>query len=173
MKNVTLPLEQKVLRELKAGQKLLLSGPLYTARDEVHRILFNIIRNGRKPPFPLRGCTLYYAGPTPAPPHRVIGACGPTTSARMDRYTPALLKAGVRAMIGKGRRGSHVKDAIKKYQAVYFLAPAGCGALLSERIYSCRLVAYRHLGPEAVYELTVKDFPVIVGVDSKGDSIYR
>ena len=173
MRRLNLPLKDKDIRSLKAGESLLLSGKLYTARDAVHKILSGLLRNRKKLPISLKGIAVYYAGPTPAPPGRVIGSCGPTTSARMDAFTPVLLKAGVKAMIGKGRRSKVVKEAIKKYKAVYFLAPAGCGALLSERIKKRRIAAYKNLGPEAIYELEVKDFPAIVGIDSKGRDIFE
>ena len=173
MKRLNLPLRDKDIRRLKAGQSLLLSGRLYTARDAVHKILANLLKNRKKPPISLKGITIYYTGPAPAPPRRVIGSCGPTTSARMDVFTPPLLRAGVKAMIGKGRRSKTVKEAIKKYRAVYLLAPAGCGALLSGRIAQKKLIAYKNLGPEAIYELKVKDFPVIVGIDSKGKDVFK
>ena len=172
MRKLNLPLRAKDISSLKAGQNLLLSGKLYTARDAVHKILANLLKNRKKPPISLKGITIYYTGPTPAPPRRVIGSCGPTTSARMDVFTPLLLKAGVKAMIGKGRRNKIVKEAIKKYKAVYLLAPAGCGALLSGRIKRRRIAAYKNLGPEAIYELEVKDFPAIVGIDSKGRDVF-
>lgn len=173
MKKINLPLKEKEISKLKAGQSLLLSGKVYTARDAVHKILVDLLKNKRKLPISIKGIAIYYAGPTPAPSHRVIGSCGPTTSARMDEFTPMLLKAGVKVMIGKGRRSKEVKDAMKKYRAVYFLAPAGCGALLSKKIIRKRIVAYKRLGPEAIYELEVKDFPVIVGVDSRGKDIFE
>jgi len=173
MKSLKLPLKDSDIRSLKAGESLLLSGKIYTARDAVHKILVGLIKNKRRLLISLRGITIYYCGPTPAPPGRVIGSCGPTTSARMDAFTPILLKTGVKAMIGKGRRSKYVKEAIKKYRAVYFLAPAGCGALLSRRVKKKRLVAYEDLGPEAIYELEVENFPVIVGIDSKGKDIFE
>ena len=172
-KRLKLPLGDKDIHNLKGGESLLLSGKLYTARDAVHKILVNLIKNKKKLPIPIKGVTIYYTGPAPHPPRKVIGSCGPTTSARMDVFTPALLRAGVRAMIGKGRRSKAVKEAIKKYKAVYFLAPAGCGALLSRKITKRKLVAYKNLGPEAIYELKVKDFPVIVGIDSKGKDVFK
>ena len=173
MKRLNLPLTDKDMRSLKAGQNLLLSGKVYTARDAVHKILADLLKNKRRPPIHLKGITIYYTGPIPAPPKKIIGSCGPTTSARMDVFTPMLLKAGVKAMIGKGRRSKKVKDAIKRYKAVYFLAPAGCGALLSKRIIKKKLIAYKRLGPEAIYELEVKDFPAIVGIDSKGKDVFK
>ena len=173
MKRLNLPLADKEIRALKAGQALFLSGRVYTDRDAAHKALAGLLKNKRKPPMPLRGATIYYAGPTPAPPRRTIGSCGPTTSARMDIFTPALLKAGVKAMIGKGRRSKKAKDAIRRHKAVYFLAPAGCGALLSKKVKRKSLIAYRELGPEAIYELEVEDFPVIVGIDTKGRDVFK
>ena len=173
MKNLNLPLTDKEIKNLKAGQNLLLSGKVYTARDAAHKILVGLIENKKKPPVSIRGIVIYYAGPAPAPPRKIIGSCGPTTSRRMDTFTPILLKAGMKGMIGKGRRGKKVKEAIKKYKAVYFLAPAGCGALLSKKIIRKKLRAYGKLGPEAIYELKIKDFPVIVGIDSKGRDVFK
>lgn len=173
MKSLTLPLKDSEIRSLKAGESLLLSGKVYTARDAVHKKLTDLLKDRRRTPISLRGIAIYYAGPTPSPSGRIIGSCGPTTSARMDMFTPILLRSGVKAMIGKGRRSKKVKDAIKKYRAVYFLAPAGCGALLSRRITKKRAAAYKNLGPEAIYELEIRDFPVIVGIDSKGRDIFK
>ena len=173
MKKLHLPLTDKEIRRLKAGDSVLLSGALYTARDAVHKILSGLIKNRKKLPIPLEGAVIYYTGPTPARKGRAVGACGPTTSARMDEFTPPLLAAGMRAMIGKGRRSEAVRQAIKKYGAVYFLAPAGCGALISEKVTSARLTAYRGLGPEAVYRFEVKDFPVVVGIDANGRDIFK
>ena len=172
MRKLNLPLSDKEIQSLKMGQSLLLSGRVYTARDAVHKILTGLLKNKKRPPIQLKGAALYYAGPAPASPQRVIGSCGPTTSARMDGFTPILLKAGAKTMIGKGRRSEKVKEAIKKYKAVYLLAPAGCGALLSKKITKKKLIAYKKLGPEAIYELELKDFPVIVGIDSKGKDIF-
>ena len=139
MKNLKLPINDMDIRRLKAGESLVLSGRLYTARDAAHKILAELLKDGKKTPVSLKRATIYYAGPAPAPPGRAIGSCGPTTSARMDGFTPALLKAGVKVMIGKGRRGKAVKEAIKKHKAVYFLAPSGCGALLSKKIIQVNL----------------------------------
>ncbi len=171
MRRLDLPLKNRDMRSLKAGQRLLLSGTVYTARDAAHKILVGLLKSRKRPPIPLKGIAVYYAGPTPARPGRVIGSCGPTTSSRMDGFTPALLKAGVKIMIGKGRRSAKVKEAIKRYKAVYFLAPAGCGALLSKKITKKKAVAYKDLGPEAIYKLEVEDFPVIVGIDPKGRDV--
>jgi len=157
---------------LKIGDEVLITAVIYTARDQAHKRLAEAIRQGRKLPMDLKGATIYYCGPTKTPKGKVIGSCGPTTSARMDEFTPALLKAGLKGMIGKGNRSKEVIAAIKKYQAVYFLTYAGCGALLSRYVKSTKLVAYKDLGPEAIYKLEVKDFPLIVGIDSKGKNIY-
>jgi len=150
----------------------LLSGIIYTARDQAHKRLVEAIKKGNKLPIDVKGQVIYYCGPTRTPKGKIIGSCGPTTSSRMDEFTPALLKKGVLAMIGKGRRSQRVIYAIKKYKAVYFLTYAGCGALLSKYIKNAGPVAYKDLGPEAIYKLEARDFPVIVGVDTKGRSIY-
>ena len=160
------------LNKLKAGNEILLSGVIYTARDQAHKRLIETLARGRKPPINLKGKIIYYCGPTRTPKGKVIGSCGPTTSSRMDEFTPALLKEGISGMIGKGERSGEVRQAIKKYKGVYFLTHAGCGALLSRFITSKTLVAYKDLGPEAIYQLTVKDFPLIVAIDAKGRSIY-
>ncbi len=159
-------------QNLKAGDEVFLSGIIYTARDQAHRRLAGAIRQGRKLPFDLKGRIIYYCGPTKTPKGKIIGSCGPTTSSRMDEFTPVLLKAGLKGMIGKGRRCEEVIKAIKKYKGVYFLTYAGCGALLAGYVKSSRPIAYEDLGPEAVYELKVKDFPLIVAIDAKGRSIY-
>ncbi|MBI5144930.1 MAG: fumarate hydratase C-terminal domain-containing protein, partial [Candidatus Omnitrophica bacterium] len=130
------------------------------------------LKKDGKLPIDLKGSIIYYCGPTKTPKGKVIGSCGPTTSSRMDEFTPALLRAGLKGMIGKGRRAKEVIAAMKKYKAVYFLAYAGCGALLAKYVKNARVVAYRDLGPEAIYALAVKNFPLIVGIDSRGRSIY-
>lgn len=160
------------MRNLKVGNKLLFSGTVYTARDQAHKRLVEAIRKRKKLPIDLKGVVIYYCGPTKTPKGKVIGACGPTTSSRMDEFTPALLKAGVKALIGKGNRSEEVRRAIKKYQAIYFLTYAGCAALLSMYVKKAEPVAYKDLGPEAIYRLEVKGFPLIVGIDSKGRNIY-
>lgn len=159
--------------EARAGDICLLSGTIYTARDQAHKRLAEAIQQRKKLPFDLKGKIIYYCGPTKTPKGKKIGSCGPTTSSRMDEFTPILLKAGVSGMIGKGRRSKEVIKAIKKYKGVYFLTYAGCGALLSKYVRRCKLVAYKDLGPESIYRLEVKDFPLIVAVDSKGRSIYK
>ncbi|MDP2941451.1 MAG: FumA C-terminus/TtdB family hydratase beta subunit [Candidatus Omnitrophota bacterium] len=161
------------LRNLKAGDNFIFSGVIYTARDQAHKRLCEAIKKGKKIPIDLKGAIIYYCGPTKTPKGKIIGSCGPTTSARMDEFTPLLLQAGVAAMIGKGRRSPEARAALKKYKAVYFLTYAGCGALLARFVKKARPVAYRDLGPEAIYKLTVEDFPLIVGIDSKGRDIYQ
>ena len=149
-----------------------MTGVIYTARDQAHKRLAEAMNKNQKTPVDLKGRIIYYCGPAPTPRGKIIGSSGPTTSSRMDEFTPALLKKGVLATIGKGRRSQQVIQAMRKYQAVYFLTYAGCGALLSKYIKSAEPVAYKDLGPEAIYKLEVRDFPVIVGVDTKGRSIY-
>lgn len=155
------------LSRLRAGQEVLFSGSVYTLRDQAHKRLLDEIRK-KKTPFDLRGQVIYYCGPTKTPAGKIIGSCGPTTSRRMDPFSPALLKRGIKAMIGKGGRSQEVIDAIRKHKAIYFLAPAGCGALLATKVKKTTPIAYADLGPEAVYKYEVDDFPLIVGIDSKG-----
>ncbi|MBN1871273.1 MAG: fumarate hydratase C-terminal domain-containing protein [Candidatus Omnitrophica bacterium] len=173
MKRLKLPFTDREIKSLKAGEEFLLSGTVYTARDTVHKILTKLLKDGKRPPIPLKDKAIYYTGPTPPPPGKVIGSCGPTTSARMDVFTPMLLENGLRVMIGKGGRSKAVKESIKKHKALYLLAPAGCGALLSKKIKKMTLVAYKDLGPEAIYELLLSDFPVIVGIDARGNDIFK
>ncbi len=172
MKRITTPLDRKVIASLKAGEEVLLSGVIYTARDQAHKRMVGMIKARKKLPIELKGKVIYYCGPTPAASGKVIGSCGPTTSGRMDRFTGAILDAGVTGLIGKGRRSPEVVHAIKKNKAVYFLAPAGCGAYISTKVLKNKAVAFKDLGPEAIYELTVKDMPLVVGVDAMGRDVY-
>ena len=172
MKRINTPLTKSEIERLKVGEEILLSGIIYTARDQAHKRLVEAINKNKKTPIDLKDQIIYYCGPTPAPRGKIIGSCGPTTSSRMDEFTPALLKKGVLAMIGKGKRSKQVVQAIKKYKAVYFLTYAGCGALLSKYVKKNESAAYKDLGPEAIYKLEVEDFPVIVGIDTRGRSIY-
>jgi len=160
------------IRNLKAGDTVSFSGIIYTARDQAHRRLKDIIDRDGTTPFDLKGKIIYYCGPTQTPKGKIIGSCGPTTSSRMDDFIKPLLKKGLLGMIGKGRRKEEAKNLIRKYKAVYFLAPSGCGALLSKKVLYKKLVAFSDLGSEAVYKLKIKDFPLIVGIDSKGKDIY-
>ncbi|MFH1190317.1 MAG: FumA C-terminus/TtdB family hydratase beta subunit [Candidatus Omnitrophota bacterium] len=171
-KRITAPVERHALKALKAGDEVLLSGIIYTARDAAHKRFSDMIRLGKRIPLDLKGAVIYYAGPTPPRPGRVIGSCGPTTSSRMDAFTPALLKLGLAAMIGKGDRSAEVRKAVRKHAAAYFLATGGIGALLSAKVISAEAILFKDLGPEAVYRLEVKDFPLIVGIDPKGKDIY-
>jgi len=161
------------LAKLKAGDEVLFSGIIYTCRDQAHKRLAEALKQGKKLPLSLKGAIIYYCGPAKAPKGKVIGSCGPTTSSRMDEFTPILLKAGLSAMIGKGSRSKEVAKAIKKHRAVYFLTFAGCGALLAQRVKKVTPVAYRDLGPEAILKLEVKDFPLIVAIDYLGNNIYK
>jgi len=161
------------MQNLKVGQEIRFSGVIYTARDQAHKRLVEAIKAGKKLPINLKGAVIYYCGPTKTPKGKIIGSCGPTTSSRMDDFTPALLKAGLLAMIGKGARSKEVIAAIKKHKAVYFLVYAGCGALISKYVKKATPVAYQELGPEAIYKLEVRDLPLIVGIDCSGRSIYK
>ena len=169
---ITAPLSRDALKNLRAGDKVSISGTVYTARDAAHKKLVELLRAGKPLPFPLEGALVYYAGPTPAPPGRVIGSVGPTTSYRMDAYAPELLDAGILGMMGKGDRSKEVEDAIIRNGAVYFCAIGGLGALLASRVLSSEVVAFEELGPEAVRRLAVEDFPAYVALDSRGGRWY-
>jgi len=160
------------INTLKAGQEIILSGTIYTARDQAHKRLTETIKSGRRLPIELKGAIIYYCGPTQTPKGKIIGSCGPTTSSRMDAFTPLLLAKGLKVMIGKGARSKEVKEAIKKYKGIYFVTYAGCGALLSKFVKKAKIAAYSDLGPEAILKLEVKDFPLIVAIDANGRSIY-
>ena len=162
MKKIYLPLTKDIIKTLKQGEMVLLSGPVLTARDAAHKRLADALKSGRKIPVSLKGETIYYTGPTPKKRGKVIGSCGPTTSSRMDPFTILLLKRGLIGMIGKGERSKEVILAIKKYGAVYFITIGGAGAYLSEKVKSAKVIAYKDLGPEAIYRLEIQDFPVIV-----------
>jgi len=161
---LTLPLSDEDIASLKAGDKVLLSGTLYTVRDMAHRRLAEFLQDKRSLPFDLKDAAILYAGPSPAKPGQLCGAIGPTTSERMDRYTPALLAAGVKVLIGKGMRSSEVIHALKTHKAVYLVAVGGAAALLSQTVLSCETCCWEDLGPEAVYRLEVKDFPCYVSI---------
>ena len=164
MKKIYLPLTKEIIKTLRPREIVLLSGSILTARDAAHKRLFDALKSGKKIPVSLKGETIYYVGPTPPKPGRVIGSCVPTTSARMDPFTPILLKHGLIAMIGKGERSKEVISAIKKHGAVYFITIGGAGAYLSEKIKSAEVIAYKDLGPEAIYRLQIEDFPAIVNI---------
>jgi fumarate hydratase subunit beta len=172
MIKITTPLNQKQILNLKAGDEVLLTGVIYTARDQAHKRMCDLLAKGRKLPFDLKGQVIYYCGPTQTPLGKIIGSCGPTTSRRMDEFTLPLLKNGLAAMIGKGNRSREVLQAIKKYRGIYFITYAGCGALLSKYIHKAEVIGFSDLGPEAIRRLEVKDFPLIVAIDCKGDNIF-
>lgn len=169
---IALPLDDAMIAELRAGDSVLLSGTIYTARDSAHRRMVELLDQGEPLPFDINGQTVYYMGPSPAVPGKVIGAAGPTTSGRMDFFTPKLLEAGLKGMIGKGMRSDSVKEAMKRYGAVYFAATGGAGALISKSIKKAEVIAWEDLGTEAVRRLEVENLPVTVAIDSCGGDIY-
>jgi fumarate hydratase subunit beta len=166
------PLSDKDLEKLKIGDRVLISGIVYTGRDAAHKRLFDLVQAGKDLPFDIRGQVIYYVGPTPSKPGQVFGAAGPTTSYRMDAYSPSLIAKGLKGMIGKGMRSEAVKEAMKKHKAVYFAATGGAGALLAKRVKKAEVVAYEDLGPEAIRRLEVEDFPVVVVNDIHGNDLY-
>ncbi len=170
---INAPLSRDAIPNLKAGDHCLITGTIYTARDAAHKRLFELIESGNPLPINLEDAIIYYVGPTPSKPEQVIGSAGPTTAYRMDAYAPKLIEQGVTAMIGKGKRGTDVIESMKKYGAVYFAAIGGCGALLSKCVESSEIVCYEDLGAEAIRKLYVRDFPVIVAIDSEGNNLYE
>ncbi len=172
MKHITLPIQPQELAQLNAGEHLLLSGPVYTARDAAHKRMVACLEQGEPLPFDLKGSAVYYVGPCPAKPGDPVGSCGPTTSGRVDPLTPPLLRNGLRVMIGKGDRSSPVRDAMLACGAVYLAAIGGAAAVYAAHVRDCRVVAYGDLGTEAVHLMQLEDFPVIVAIDSRGKSIY-
>jgi len=171
--NIESPLDEETVKKLKAGDQVFISGVIYTARDAAHKRLVEALDKGEKLPFDLTNQTVYYMGPSPAKPGQVIGSAGPTTSGRMDSYAPRLMAAGLKGMIGKGNRSQAVKDAIKKYKAVYFAAIGGAGALISKSIKRAEVIAYEDLGAEAIRRLEVENFPVTVINDIYGGDLYE
>jgi fumarate hydratase subunit beta len=169
---ITPPLTDEVVAGLRAGDRLLITGKLYTARDAAHKRLVELIDRGAPLPLELQGQIIYFTGPTPPKPGEVIGSAGPTTSGRMDAYSPKLTALGLKGMIGKGSRNEAVREALKRDKAVYMAATGGAGALLAQRIVSAKVIAYEELGPEAIRELEVKDFPVVVANDMYGGDLY-
>lgn len=158
---------------IAAGDRVLLSGTVFTARDAAHKRIFSLIESGEKLPFPIDGAAIYYAGPTPAPPHMAIGSCGPTTSSRMDVYTPTLLDAGLVCMIGKGQRSEEVVNSIIKNKAIYLCSVGGAGALAAEHITNCEEIAFKDLGCESIKKLQFDNFPLICAIDSHGVSLFK
>ena len=173
VKRVTLPLTDETLAGLKAGDNVLLTGVMYVGRDAAHKRMIEALEQGKPLPFDIRGQTIYFMGPSPARPGQPIGSAGPTTSGRMDAYSPRLIAEGLKGMIGKGMRSQEVKDAMKKYKAVYMAAIGGAGALISKSIKKSEVTAYEELGAEAVRRLEVKDFPVTVVNDIYGGDLYQ
>ena len=173
VKKIISPISADVIESLKAGDQALISGVIYVGRDAAHKRLVEALDKGEQLPFGIKGQTIYYMGPSPTKPGHVIGSAGPTTSGRMDAYTPRLLTAGLKAMIGKGSRSDKVKEAIKEHKAVYFAATGGAAALIARAITKSEIVAYGELGPEALLRLEVKDFPAVVINDSKGGDLYQ
>lgn len=171
--SLEIPATKHQIAALRAGDRVLLSGTMYTARDAAHKRMTDALDRGEPLPFPVEGAFIYYAGPSPAKPGQVIGAAGPTTSYRMDEFAPRLLDIGLMAMIGKGDRSPQVMEAIKRNGAVYFAAVGGAGALIAKSVQRVETIAYQDLGAEAITKLTVKDFPVIVAIDSQGNDLYK
>ena len=172
-KKIMLPLTDETLKDLKAGDKVLLNGVIYVGRDAAHKRIVEALEQGKPLPFDLRGQTIYFMGPSPARPGQPIGSAGPTTSGRMDSYSPRLIAEGLKGMIGKGMRSQAVKDAMKQYKAVYFGAIGGAGALISKSIKKSEVIAYEELGAEAVRRLEVEDFPATVVNDIYGGDLYQ
>lgn len=170
---ITTPLNDEIVEKLRIGQRISINGVIYTGRDAAHKKLVDLLEQGKELPLDLKGQVIYYVGPSPTKPGQIIGSAGPTTSGRMDVYTPRLLALGLKGMIGKGKRLPEVINAIKQHKAVYFAAVGGAAAVISKCIKSCRVLAYPELGPEAIHELVVENFPVIVVNDTLGDDLYE
>ena len=171
--NIESPVSDDVIKSLSCGDYVLITGTIYSARDAAHKRMFEALEKGEELPFDIKGMTVYYMGPTPARDGRPIGSAGPTTSGRMDKYTPLLLDSGIKVMIGKGKRSDKVIEAMKRNNCLYLAAVGGAGALLSKSITSSEVIAYDDLGTEAVRKMEVKDFPAIVAIDCTGKCIYR
>lgn len=171
--NIKAPLDEDTLKKLRSGDQVFITGVIYVGRDAAHKRIVEALDQGKEPPFDLKGQTIYYMGPAPAKPGNAIGSAGPTTSGRMDAYSPRLMAEGLKGMIGKGFRSPAVKDAIKQYGAVYMAAVGGAGALISKSIKKAEIVAYEELGAEAVRRLEVENFPAIVVNDIYGGDLYE
>ena len=170
---LTPPLSDEDVKGLQAGDRVLISGVIYTGRDAAHKRLIDLVKSGEILPIDIRGQIIYYVGPSPAKPGMAVGAAGPTTSYRMDAYAPELIRLGLKGMIGKGARNQPVRDAMVKYKAVYFAAIGGAGALMAQAIKKAEIVAYEDLGPEAIRRMEVEEFPVIVVNDVQGNDLYE
>lgn len=173
MKRISLPLSEEEVLSLKSGDRVLLTGYIYTSRDAGHKRMCETLKKGGELPFDIKNSVIYYVGPTPASKGQIIGSAGPTTSGRMDKYAPVLIEKGLRGMIGKGARSEEVIEAIKKYNGIYFGAIGGAGALLAQCIKSNELIAYGDLGAEALRKLYVEDMPLTVVIDSYGNNLYK
>lgn len=172
-KRITTPLSDEDIKSLSAGDEVLISGPILTGRDQAHKRLCELIDAGKELPVELQGQVIYFVGPTPAPKDRPIGAAGPTTSSRMDAFSPKLIAKGLKGMIGKGYRGDEVRAALKENCAVHFATIGGAGALLSKQIVNAEVIAYEDLGTEAIRRLEVVDFPAVVAYDANGQTVYK
>ena len=172
-KQVVTPLTDEVVRSLKCGDMVNVSGVIYTARDAAHKRLCELVAQNKPLPLDIENAIIYFVGPTPAKPGRVIGSCGPTTSGRMDAYSPAMMEQGLKAMIGKGPRSKEVVDAMVKNNVVYFAAIGGAAALIADSVKECEVVAFDDLGPEAIRRLRVENYPCIVAIDSAGNNLYE
>ncbi|MDR1103787.1 MAG: Fe-S-containing hydro-lyase [Endomicrobium sp.] len=161
------------IKDIKVGQKILLSGNIYTARDAAHKRIVDILNKGEELPIDLKNSVIYYCGPTPTKPGEIVGSCGPTTSSRMDVYTPRILKEGVKVLIGKGTRSESAVKSLKENNAVYLVATGGVGALISKRVKKSELLVFEDLGPESIYRFEVEDMPLIVAIDSFGNNIFN
>lgn len=170
---LTTPIDKRILNQLTAGQEIYITGTIYTARDSAHKLLTQLIKEGKPLPFELDGSIIYYTGPAPTKPGEIVGSIGPTTSYRMDPYTPEILNKGAAILIGKGSRNKQVKAALLKNNAIYCAALGGAGALLASKVKSIKVVAFPELGPEAIYKLEVEEFPVFIVNDLKGNDIYE
>lgn len=171
--DINLPLTPEIISKLKAGDVVRLSGTMYTGRDQAHKRLIEMIEKGEDLPLEINGQTIYYTGPSPAKPGQAIGSCGPTTSYRMDSFTPQLLDLGLRGMIGKGKRNDEVIRSMQKNKAVYFSATGGAAALIAKSVLKSEIIAFKDLMSEAIYKLEVKNFPAVVAIDSFGNSLYE
>lgn len=172
-KNITTPLTDEVVSTLKCGDMVNISGVIYTGRDAAHKIMVDMIAKGEELPVDWDGQVIYYAGPTPAKPGRVIGSCGPTTSGRMDAFSPTMMDQGLKGMIGKGPRSKEVVDAMVEHHVVYFAAVGGAAALIADSVKECEVIAFPDLGPEAVRRLRVENYPCVVVIDAEGNNLYE
>jgi len=171
-KLIKLPLTEEVIRQLGAGDRISLSGVVYTLRDSAHKRLLQLHKEGKPFPFPTQNSVVYYAAPTPAKPGHPLGSLGPTTASRMDTYVPMLLEKGIKGMIGKGKRNKKVGELLKEYKAIYLLAAGGAGAYLAQFVKEAKPIAFLDLGPEAIYEVCLEGFPTLVAIDGEGKSIW-